>query len=485
MPVARSAAVSLVVLVAAVADAVVWSHGRFPLPAPLLPQVASPARIGIVETLPIGSFDLAPLPGSKSTAEGLAALFDAATETIDILAMYWNLEGVDDHKIYSDDELQAFGARHGHAVYAALRHAVERNVSVRVVGSKSDQFQPTEIESFVPNIRLWDAVHWYGGGIMHQKMVLVDKQHAYLGSANMDWKSLAQVMEVGVVLEAAPAIVDDMQRLFELWWAWSDPALVARYAPIDVFSDKFQVTLRLPPWSDDVPEASRVPSPFTDASMSSIFNKVHNLHTLLNNKPAGVFLSASPDSATSGARTRDEDALVYTLQSAKTAVSLSVMDFLPFATYPIATHASGSIHWPALTDAILSVVLARNVSVRLLVSHWAHSRPVMVTALRQLQAQADLHHKRGLGRVEIRLFEVPGYNETVPAPGRFPPFSRVNHAKFIVSDSRVNIGTSNMEWGYFYNTAGASFNTNHPDAIAAVQAIFDRNWASAYARPLA
>jgi len=31
------------------------------------------------------------------------------------------------------------------------------------------------------------------GGILHTKLWVVDKKHMYLGSANMDWRSLTQV----------------------------------------------------------------------------------------------------------------------------------------------------------------------------------------------------------------------------------------------------------------------------------------------------
>jgi phospholipase D3/4 len=72
----------------------------------------------------------------------------------------------------------------------------------------------------------------------------------------------------------------------------------------------------------------------------------------------------------------------------------------------------------------------------------------------------------------------------MPSSTKWPAFTRVNHAKYIVTDSRINVGTSNMEWGYFYNTAGASFNTDSSAALAQLQEIFDRNWNSPYAEPL-
>ncbi len=44
----------------------------------------------------------------------------------------------------------------------------------------------------------------------------------------------------------------------------------------------------------------------------------------------------------------------------------------------------------------------------------------------------------------------------------------------------MNIGTSNMTWNYFVGTAGASFNSDHPDLVSELQDLFDRDWESAF-----
>lgn len=42
-------------------------------------------------------------------------------------------------------------------------------------------------------VRALDMDRLLGAGILHTKMWLVDDMHFYLGSANMDWRSLTQV----------------------------------------------------------------------------------------------------------------------------------------------------------------------------------------------------------------------------------------------------------------------------------------------------
>ncbi len=166
------------------------------------------------------------------------------------------------------------------------------------------------------------------------------------------------------------------------------------------------------------------------------------------------------------------------------------MDFIPASGYS-GGHGKGPLWWPTLIDAVLAVAYAKPVSVRILASYWEHTAAEQPAAMRQLaagMAACKAARQRCLGSLEVREYYVPGWNATTPSwpPGAptaaWPSFSRVNHAKFIVSDSRANIGTSNWEWGYFHNTAGASFNTNASALVASVQGVFDRDWESPYAR---
>ncbi len=61
----------------------------------------------------------------------------------------------------------------------------------------------------------------------------------------------------------------------------------------------------------------------------------------------------------------------------------------------------------------------------------------------------------------------------------------MNHNKIVVTDSVVNLASSNYVWEYYYNTAGLSYQSNSPALRAAVQSTFDRDWSSQYATPYA
>uniref|UniRef100_M4BM53 PLD phosphodiesterase domain-containing protein n=1 Tax=Hyaloperonospora arabidopsidis (strain Emoy2) TaxID=559515 RepID=M4BM53_HYAAE len=400
---------------------------------------------------------------------------EAATTSINLSAMYWNLLGEEDRKTFSALEMSTFGADRGTQLLFALQNAASRGVKIRILTGPQQgggtTSLPREVQLLVDGApeyvtaRCWSGSEWYGSGVLHQKMWIFDSRHIYVGSANMDWKSLAQMFASSELL----------------------PAKTATY-----FSEKFQHDLRVPVWSLYLQEVKRSEDPFRKAGFSALGNITHQLHTQFST-PGGVstaaqmFVAAAPLEATAGhSRAFDEDALVYTIQSARSFVSLSVMDFAPFSMY-----TPGSLYWPALNDALLASVYSKpKLRVRLLISQWQHTSPQVLEALAALQKQAELcqyTHARCSGRLEIKIFQVPGWQNTTSSPenkARWPSFTRVNHAKYIVTDTRANIGTSNMEWGYFYTTAGASVNTDHESTRVALEKVFERNWNSSYARPL-
>lgn len=143
------------------------------------------------------------------------------------------------------------------------------------------------------------------------------------------------------------------------------------------------------------------------------------------------------------------------------------------------------------------VVFSKNAVVKVLVAHWSTTLAGTEKYLLYLNytnslCKSSLYNSCN-GKVEIKNYEVPGWDATGPAVNvttgastgnKYPAFSRVNHAKFVVSDVRANIGTSNLVWDYFYATAGVSFGTYDPRIVSQLQAIFDADWMSPYAVPL-
>lgn len=482
------------------------------------------ATVTLVQSTPVGDFAIPPVAGSMPTHEVLVRLADAATETLDLTAMYMALTGVDDRKIFNSSEMRRFGADGGEAVFQSLVRAATRGVAIRILlGTLNDPMNSSEVRTLLTynsvQARTWEPKKWYGGGIMHLKLWHADQSAAYLGSANADWKSLAQVKELGVLINGSSAdgqasgggessaggdsttrsaATADLGRIFEVFWRWAEPSFGAQAQSVEAFSETYQCELTLPSWDPAVPAELRssASAPFVlgaGAPLSALTTASAQQSLCLAGElsPAEAFVSASPGGALSNGRTADIDALLATIRSAKTSLALSVMDFLPASGYS-GGHGYGPVWWPQLVDAVLAVAYAKKVAVRVLVSKWAHTSEEQPLAMRRLAdglAACTTAYQKCEGSIEVRQYEVPGWERTkgrtaVNVTAVWPAFTRVNHAKYIVSDSRVNVGTSNWEWGYFHQTAGASWNTNASVVVAAAQAVFDADWTSPYATPL-
>jgi phospholipase D3/4 len=463
------------------------------------------ARACLVESIPKGLEDLRGTPGVQYTEDVLVRLTTAARSTIDLTAMYWALlpdPASEDEKGFTAAQFEDMGAGAGRALYQALRAAAARGVHIRILQSPGFSGQKQESETlraeFPDRISIHpiDLSKWYGGsGIMHQKIWIFDARHLYIGSANMDWRSLAQVKEMGVAVEHCPELAADAGKYFETWCAFS--ALTP--SSVEVFDPTVRIDRRVPPWSALVPAGQRVESPLAGENYATRYDRKNPLALELGGERGGVFLTGCPDEVRGPGRTGDQEGLVYSIDDARKSVCVSVMDFAPISLYgrqsagaPLGDEgvipSNTPVWWSSLFDALLSAVLTRKVYARVLVSKWAYTSGLIEPFLRALQSAADAGRADSsmtAGQLEVKQFIVPGWDSTSGNSRKYPGHSRVNHTKYLVTDRRINIGTSNMTWDYFASTAGSSFNADHPALVRTLQAVFDRDWASSYAWRLA
>src|SRR6202167_2355560 len=158
------------------------------------------------------------------------------------------------------------GADSGRALYAALCDAAGRGVSIRILQSPGFSGQKQESDDLREQFPKQVSIHeiymskWYGGGIMHQKIWIFDSVHLYLGSANMDWKSLTQVKEMGVAIEHCPELAADATKYFDSWRASS--ALTPTNQ--EVFDPTVRIDRCVPTWSSLVVASRRSQSPLAD-----------------------------------------------------------------------------------------------------------------------------------------------------------------------------------------------------------------------------
>ncbi|XP_041931540.1 5'-3' exonuclease PLD3 isoform X1 [Alosa sapidissima] len=403
----------------------------------------SDCRFSLVESIPEGLVFAPGSPLLPSISQTWKDLLDKANKSVDIAAFYFTLRD-------SDLGLTEPSADEGRQVFTKLMQLQPRGVKLRVAVN-SPQSYPMDVEELASagaEVRPVD-LQSVTGGIIHTKMWVVDKKHFYVGSANMDWRSLTQVKEVGVSVENCSCLAQDAARIFGIYWDIGD-----------------RKNGSLPP--------------YWPGRFSALSSANHPLVVNVNGVPARVYLSSAPGPLSALGRSGDLSTILSVIADARKFIYISVMDYLPLSQYTTPVR-----FWPPIDTAIREAACARGVEVNIMVSCWNHSPRSMFIFLESLSvlSQPPLQCK-----VRVKVFQVPSTTAQQEIP-----FARVNHAKYMVTDRVVYIGTSNWSEGYFTQTAGVGLVVNQTGSETAegqktmqsqLQGIFERDWNSAFAGDL-
>ncbi|KAJ0989538.1 hypothetical protein J5N97_007894 [Dioscorea zingiberensis] len=455
-------------------------------PIQTLASSTSPScKAWLVQSIPTDMPDLRLVPGVLSSGDVLRWMAGNSSRRLDIVAQYWELLAQpDDPKSgdfgYSEDDIERFGARAGRNVYQALDDAANRNVHIRILqhsGVYPDYTKESSaLASGRPNVQnvTLQLGDWWGSGIVHAKVWISDVKDIYIGSANNDWKSLTQVKEVGIYLTGCSSIANKLEIYFNNLWKLA--TLNSTAFTRTVWDEQWQVNRTVPCWSHFINFKQRCRSPLphyvevphvtgypilSDPFMFHIPLETpgYNNSTLLHHPS---YLSFAPPELLFGKFLADEQAWVDTIKSVQLGgtVRMSSMDWLGQSQY-----LKQTIYWSSLSSAISEVVFSKNASVKILVACWAHNIENTDQYLKSLLysnvlCSSSEYNKCG-GKIQIKYYKVPGYDKTGPALSHgnltgnvYPGYTRVNHGKYVVSDVRAHIGTSNLVWDYFYTTAG-------------------------------
>ncbi|XP_074708696.1 5'-3' exonuclease PLD3-like [Strix uralensis] len=403
-------------------------------------------RIVLVESIPEGmTFSDGSVP-NPSTFSTWMNLLGTVTRSLDIASFYWTMTN-------EDTRTHEPSAAQGEQILKELLQLPQRGITVRITVSRPSAKAPLNdlraLEQSGAVVRTVDMPR-LTGGVLHTKFWLVDGTHLYLGSANMDWRSLTQVKELGVAVYNCSCLAKDLGKIFEAYWALGIPG-------------------------------TSIPVPWP-ANYSTPFNMETPLELKLNDTDAAVYFSSSPPALCAAGRTQDLGALLGVIDAAEAFVDVAVMSYLPTTEF---SHPQR--FWPAIDNRLRKAVFERRVKVRLLVGCWRHSRVTMFPFLKSLAAIADnqTHYS-----VAVRLFMVPA-----SAAQAQIPYARVNHNKYMVTEKAAYIGTSNWSGDYFTRTAGSALVVNQtlsPSSAGTatvpaagtireqLQAVFERDWSSRY-----
>ncbi|KAJ6242777.1 phospholipase d - related [Anaeramoeba flamelloides] len=372
------------------------------------------------------------LGSANLTYEGWIKLIDGATKTLDIACFYMTLSEGSDYP----DANGTFGV----LVFEAIKRAADRGVEIRIA-KNTNQAENQKIDylyllGYSKNIKvkILDFEKLLGVGILHTKFLIVDNTDFYVGSANMDWRSLAQVKELGILIANCECLARDLGKIFQVYWQFGN------------------TTKKL------------AQHPYFDDDLSTQWNIGNPASVTLNSEKNSVFIASSPPALSPTGRTQDLDAILHIINNAESTLSLEVMDYIPAYLYQ-----GDNVYWSVLDTALRNASFHRNVKIRLLIGKWNYTRPEMFQFLKSLD---------DLASITVKYFIVPDRK------GKQIPWTRVNHAKYAVSESQVFIDTSNWSADYFTSTAGVSFNSYHKEIVSQAQQRFERDWDSKYTHNL-
>lgn len=389
-------------------------------------------KVELVESIPQGLVFNSTVT-HLTTFKAWQRLLELTESSLELAGMYWTLRGSDVYSDPSDWE--------GEEIFRQLSAlAADRKRSLRIAQSKPRPGMPNketeELAELGAEVRTLDFQQLMGGGILHTKLWVADGRHFYVGSANFDWRSLTQVKELGVLVTNCSCLAADVDKIWRVYW--------------------------------DLGGQTSVP-PAWPASLSTDFNSDRPLE--VKSQDLSVYLSSSPPPFCPQGREKDLDAVLKVINNAEEFVHIAVMDYFPTTIYT--PHPQ---FWPYIDDALRAAAINRGVKVRLLGSHWNHTRPAMLKYLTSLQ---DISGDRPRVDIKVKMFTVPAFT---PQQEQIP-FGRVNHNKYMVTDKEGFIGTSNWSGDYFISTGGIGFVFSGKLRSQLVD-IFQRDWSSDYAHPV-
>lgn len=170
--------------------------------------------MSVTESLPEGIIYPPGTTPFPSTYDTWMHLISSAQHTIEIASFYWTLRKSD---VYPDQS-----SRQGEDVFQALLKAgTERNIAVKIAQNAPTQENPNLDTEYLmkrkaAQVRSLNFAQLIGSGVLHTKLWIIDRAHFYLGSANMDWRALTQVQELGVLVSNCSCLAEDVAKIFDV-----------------------------------------------------------------------------------------------------------------------------------------------------------------------------------------------------------------------------------------------------------------------------
>ncbi|XP_017082526.2 5'-3' exonuclease PLD3 [Drosophila eugracilis] len=403
---------------------------------PVSVETPLPCQLELVESLPVGlNYSQREIhPKLKSTFESWQWLQGRARTSLDIVSPHWTLRGlnVNDSSTGPGEHLFQRLLSNGDVGRPKLR--------LRIVLNRNQDSLWHADARILSNYGAADVV---GINYLQSKLWLVDGEHFYLGSASMDWRSLTQRKELGVLARNCPHLAQDLSKIVKAYWYLGNNEVPEYW-----------------PWMYQTHINQRRP----------LLLSISKNHTMR------AYIASSPPRLAATGRSHELDAIIEAIDKATEFISLSLMDYSPQLR-----RSNKLEYWPLIDNALRKATLERGVAVKLLVSWWKYSDPSEDHFLRSLQA---LNKIREEVDIQMRRFVVPTTDELDRVSG-----GRVSCNSYLVTDTVAVIGTSSWSGEHFTYSAGVGLvlqdmDYNNNSVRTDLLEIFQRDWFSPYALPL-
>ncbi|XP_006783670.1 inactive phospholipase D5-like isoform X2 [Neolamprologus brichardi] len=363
---------------------------------------------------------------------GLYNLLNQAIRVVEIVSPQWLLNSSDNESSFQP------AARQGRALLSSLQGLKARGIQLKISSGIANSTELTKLNAEVHYINMTALTK----GNLHSSFWVVDRKHFYIGSASMDWRSLATRKELGVLVYNCSCLALDLHKVFSLYWGLQ--------------------------YKDFIPT-------FWSKRLFAVSNRDTPLSLTINGTKALAYVSSSPDVFIPKHRSSDLEAIARVIQEANHFIYISITDYLPLIG------RNTSRYWSRIDSLIREALILRNVRVRLLISCSEKTHPLTFNFIWSLRS---LCMEQANCSLEAKFFNPRGQRDV--------SLEGINHNRFMVTDRAIYLGNLDWEGDEFTFNAGAGLVISKVEdiddrnftVVEQLQAAFERDWFSQYTIPL-
>jgi phosphatidylserine/phosphatidylglycerophosphate/cardiolipin synthase-like enzyme len=309
-------------------------------------------------------------------------------------------------------------------VMDAIKSAAARGVIVRIlVDSAFYAGSEKSVDEFngINNITVAKiSFKNVGGGVMHAKYMIADGRDLYTGSANMDWRALDHIHELGIRIKNRK-LAKNFEAIFNYDWNNSDAGrntIIGSYISFDEVLNSYK-------------ELSINTNNYGGMTLYPCFSPMGKL-------PEGF--------------SNELEELMNIINNAKHSLHIQM--------YAYNTREEFTNIDKALRDAA-----ERGVKIKIIFGNWA----IRKGATEVIQSLSQVPN------IEVKFSAIPEHS------GGFIPYARVEHCKYFIADNNISwVSSANWERGYFYGTRNATLVIDNKKVNKVLKKVFMFDWNSQY-----